>query len=127
MFTWCVRTKYVGLALGITLMLGCFPTGVDAKMVGSAASGEQGLSPRQARQAQVIRLLAQEKVAKALQAANLSPDQVRQRLDRLSDAQLSQLADHLETIKSGSSAVIALVFLAVVMIGVLIYMQIEAE
>ena len=126
MFTRCLRAKSVGLALGIALMLGCFPTGVQAKMVGSAASGEQGLSPRQAREAQVIRLLAEEKVAKALQGANLTPDQVRQRLDRLNDAQLSQLADHLETIQSGGSAVIALVLLAVVLVGVLLYMQIEA-
>ncbi len=126
MFARLLRARHVGLAFGIALMLGCFPTGVEAKMVGSAASGEQGLSPRQAREAQVLRLLAEEKVAKALQAANLTPEQVRQRLDRLNDAQLSQLADHLETIQSGGSAVIALVFLAVVLIGVLLYMQIEA-
>lgn len=126
MFTWCLRAKYVGLALGIALMLGCFPTGVEAKMVGSAASGEQGLSPRQAREAQIIRLLAEEKVAKALRAADLTPEQVRQRLDRLNDAQLSQLADHLETIQSGKGAVLALVLLAVVLVGILLYMQIEA-
>jgi hypothetical protein len=126
MFVRLLQSKYVGVALGVALMLACCPSGVEAKMVGSAASGEQGLSPRQAREAQVVRLLAEQKVAKALQAASLSPDQVRQRLDRLNDAQLSQLADQLETIKSGKSAVIALVFLAVVMVGVLLYMQIEA-
>ena len=127
MFARCLRAKCTGLALGLALTLGCFPTGVEAKMVGSAASGQQGLSPRQAREAQIVRLLAEEKVAKALQAANLTPDQVRQRLDRLNDAQLSQLADQLETVKSGGSAVIALVALAVVMIGILIYMEIEKE
>ncbi|MBM4039901.1 MAG: hypothetical protein FJ290_15460 [Planctomycetes bacterium] len=126
MFARLLSARYVGLAFGIALMLGCFPMGVEAKMVGSAASGEQGLSPRQAREAQVLRLLTEEKVAKALQAANLTPDQVRQRLDRLSDAQLSQLADHLETIQSGKGAVVALVLLAVVLIGILLYMQIEA-
>lgn len=125
MFARLLQVKYMGLALGIALMLGCFPMGVEAKMVGSAASGEQGLSPRQAREAQVLRLLSEEKVAKALQAANLTPDQVRERLDRLNDAQLSQLADQLETVQSGKGAVIALVFLALVMIGMLIYMQIE--
>ncbi|MBM4039902.1 MAG: hypothetical protein FJ290_15465 [Planctomycetes bacterium] len=127
MFARCLRARYVGLAFGIALLLGCFPTGVEAKIVGSGASGEQGLSPRQAREAQVLRLLAEEKVAKALQAANLTPDQVRERLDRLSDAQLSQLADQLETIKSGKGAVVALVVLAIILIGVLIYMEIEKE
>ncbi|HUT32322.1 MAG TPA: PA2779 family protein [Planctomycetota bacterium] len=126
MFTRCLRAKYVGVALGVALMLGCFPVGAEAKMVGSAASGEQGLSPRQAREAQVLRLLAEEKVAKALQAANLTPDQVRERLDRLNDAELAQLADQLETVRSGKGAVIALVLLAVVLVGVLLYMQIEA-
>ena len=82
MFVRLLQAKYVGVAVGVALMLGCFPVGAEAKMVGSAASGEQGLSPRQAREAQVIRLLAEQKVAKALQGANLTPDQVRQRLDR---------------------------------------------
>ncbi|MBM4030244.1 MAG: hypothetical protein FJ291_00485 [Planctomycetes bacterium] len=125
MFARCLKVRYVGLALGIALMLGCFPSGAEAKMVGSAASGEQGLSPRQAREAQVLRLLAEEKVAKALAAANLTPDQVRERLDRLNDAQLSQLADQLETIQSGQGAVLALVALSIVLIGILIWMIIE--
>jgi hypothetical protein len=126
MFAQCLKARYVGVALGIALMLGCFPVVAEAKMVGSAASGEQGLSPRQAREAQVLRLLAEEKVAKALEAANLTPDQVRQRLDRLNDAQLSQLADQLQTIQSGQGAVLALVVLSIALIGVLIWMTIEA-
>ncbi len=125
MFARCLRARYVGLAFGVALMLACFPCGVEAKMVGSAPSGEQGLTPRQAREAQVLRLLAEEKVAKALAGARLTPDQVRERLDRLNDAQLSQLADQLETIRSGKGAVIALVLLAVVLVGVLLYMEIE--
>ncbi len=126
MFARCLRARYVGLAFGIALLLGCFPAGVEAKMVGSAASGEQGLSPRQAREAQVLRLLAEEKVGKALAAARLTPDQVRERLGRLNDAQLSQLADQLETIRSGKGAVIALALLSVILVGILLYMQIEA-
>ena len=60
MLTRCLQARYIGLALGIALMLGCFPAQVQAKMVSSAASGDQQLSPRQAREAQVNRLLAEE-------------------------------------------------------------------
>ncbi len=80
MFARLLGARYVGIAFGIALMLGCFPGGAQAKMVGSAASGERGLTPRQAREAQVLRLLAEEKVAKALSAARLSPEEVRERL-----------------------------------------------
>jgi len=122
----CLRAKYIGLALGLAVMLGCFPAGAEAKMVGSAASGEQGLSPRQAREAQVVRLLAEEKVAQALRQAHLTPDQVRERLDRLNDAQLSQFADQLETVKAGQGAVLVLALVAVILTGMLLYMTIEA-
>ena len=126
MLTRCLQARYIGLALGIALMLGCFPAQVQAKMVSSAASGDQQLSPRQAREAQIHRLLAEEKVASALKSAHLTPDQVRSRLAQLSDAQLSQLADQLETIHAGKGAVIALALLAVILLGVLLYMQVEA-
>ncbi len=126
MFARCLRVRYVGLALGLALMLGCFPRGAEAKMVGSAASGEKGVTPRQAREAQVLRLLAEEKVAKALEGANLSPDQVRERLERLNDAQLAELAGHLETIQNGQGAVLALVVVAIILIGMLLWMTIEA-
>ena len=126
MLTRCLQARYIGLALGIALMLGCFPAQVQAKMVSSAASGDQQLSPRQAQEAQINRLLAEEKVASALKSANLTPDQVRSRLAQLSDAQVAQLADQLETIQAGKGAVIALALLAIILLGVLLYMQIEA-
>jgi len=126
MITACLKARYIGLALGIALMLGCLPATAEARMVSSAGSGEEDLSPRQAREAQVLRLLAEDKVANALKSCHLTPQQVRERLDRLSDAQLAELADHLETIQAGKGAVVALVVLAIVLIGILLYMQIEA-
>ena len=126
MVTRCLRSRYIGLALGIAVMLGCFPAGVQAKMVGSMASDAQQLTGRQAREAQVTRLLAQEKVAQALGKLDVTPEQVKERLGDLSDDQLEQLAQNLETIQSGKSAGIALMLLAIVLLGVLIYMQIES-
>ena len=122
----CLRSRYIGLALGIAVMLGCFPNGVQAKMVGSMASDAQQLTGRQAREAQVARLLSEEKVAQALGKLNLTPEQVKEHLTQLSDDQLEQLAQNLQTIQSGKSAGIVLMLLAIVLLGVLIYMQIEA-
>jgi len=119
--------RVVGLALGLALMLGLCPTGVAARPVASmASSGATQVTARQARQAQVVRLLAEAKVAKALSAAGLSAEQVKSRLDSLDDEQLEQLARNLETIQAGKGTAIVLAALAILLIGMLIYMQIEA-
>ena len=122
-----LQPRCVGIALGLALALGCFPMGAQARTVASMASDATQLSPRQAREAQVIRLLAEQKVAKALASAGLSAEQVRTRLDKLSDQQLEQLAQNLETVKAGKGTIVVLALLAVVLVGILIYMQIEAS
>ena len=58
-----VQPRYVGVALAVALLLACFPTSAEAKMVGSLASRSQQLTPRQAREAEVARLLSEKKVA----------------------------------------------------------------
>jgi hypothetical protein len=95
-------------------------------MVDSMGSGAQDLTPRDARVARIHRLLAEEKVARALESAGLTTDEVRSRLDQLDDSQLDELAKNLETVKAGKSTGIALAFLLLILVGVLIYMQIEA-
>jgi hypothetical protein len=118
--------RFVGLALGVAFLLACCPSGLEAALVGSMPSGQQDLTPRQARETQVSRLLGEERVAGALAALGLSSDQVRARLGRLNDQQLGELTRSLETVKAGGDPVLALTFVAVVLLGVLIYMQIEA-
>jgi hypothetical protein len=122
-----LQPRYIGLALGLALTLGCFPTVAQARMVGSLPAGSREVTPRQAREAQVHRLLAQEKVAEALASAGLTVQQVRSRLDRLDDQQLEELAQHLETIQSGkgSSSTLVLAGILIVLVAVLIYMLIE--
>jgi len=120
-----LRPRYVGLALGLALMLGCFPTSVQARMVGSMPAGAKDLTARQAREAQVQRLLAQEKVGHALASVGLTVEQVQSRVDRLTDQQLEELAQHLETIQSGQMFILVMVFLSIVLSIVLIYMEIE--
>jgi len=121
-----LHPRCVGLALGVALILGCFPVGAEAKVVSSQASGQQELSPRQMREAQIQRLLGEQRVAEALQSAGLTADAVRSRLDQLSDTEVDELAQNLETIQAGKGTAIVLGLLVLVLIGVLIYMQIEA-
>jgi hypothetical protein len=121
-----LRPRYIGVALALALALGCLPSAAMARPVPSMASAGAERSPRQAAEAKVLRLLAEEQVADALTDAGLKPAEVRSRLDRLSDEQLEQLADHLETIQAGQGTVIVLGLVAVILLGILIYMQIEA-
>jgi ABC-type uncharacterized transport system auxiliary subunit len=122
-----LRPRFVGLALGLALLLGCFPSVAEARMVGSLPSGAKDVTARQAREAEVQRLLAQEKVAQALASAGLTVEQVRSKLHRLDDAQLDQLAQHLETIESGqgTSSLLVMAGVLIVLAVVLIYMLVE--
>jgi len=104
-------------------MLGCFPTTASAKMVGSL---DTGTTPRQAQEQRVQTLLAQAEVAQALQKAGLDASQISERLDRLDDQQLEKLGSNLETIQAGKGGAYVLVAIAVILLFVLIYMQIEA-
>ncbi|MFW6108676.1 MAG: PA2779 family protein [bacterium] len=121
-----LRPRCIGVVLGLALVLGCLPSAAMAQPVPSMASAGAERSPRQAAEARVTRLLAEEQVGEALAELGLKPEEVRSRLDRLSDEQLAQLADHLETIQAGQGTVIVLAAVAVILLGMLIYMQIEA-
>jgi len=121
-----LRPRYIGVALALALMLGCFPAAAMAGPVPSMASDAAQPTGRQAREAQVLRLLGEEQVTEALAKAGLDAEQIRSRLDKLSDAQLEQLAENLETIQAGKGTAILLGLFAIILIGMLIYMQIEA-
>ena len=121
-----LRSRYIGLALGLALVLGCFPTPAWARMVGSLDSSGDTPSPRQMQEARIQRLLAQTEVTRALERAGLNADEIGQRLDRLDDQQLEKLASNLETIRAGKGGAYLLAGIAVLLIIVLIYMQIEA-
>ncbi len=120
-----LRPRYIGVALALALMLGCCPSALAAPVPSMATDVAQPTG-RAAREAEVQRLLAEQQVADALAEAGLDAEQIRTRLDRLSDEQLEQLAEQLETIQAGEGTAILLGLLAIVLIGVLIYMQIEA-
>jgi hypothetical protein len=120
--------RLVGLALGLALMLGCFPSVAQARMVGSMPAGRESAGSRQASLAKINRLLAEEAVAETLAEHGLSTEQIKSRLDRLNDEQLEELSQHLETIEKGqgSSSLLVLAGVIIVLVVVLIYMLVEA-
>ena len=126
--TTLLRSRYIGLALGLALVLGCFPAPAQARMVGSLPSGAGGLTARQAAEAKAKRLLGEAKVAEVLAAHGLTAEQIASRLDRLDDRQLEELTRHLETIQAaqGSSTALVGIALAIILLGALIYMLVEA-
>ncbi|NQT88006.1 PA2779 family protein [bacterium] len=121
-----LRSRYIGLALGLAFVLGCFPTGASAKMVGSLDTGSETLTARQMQESHVQTLLAQADVAQAMQKAGLDASQVSERLGQLDDQQLNKLASNLETIQAGKGGAYFLAGVAILLIFILIYMQIEA-
>ncbi|TFG88196.1 MAG: hypothetical protein E4H17_02755 [Gemmatimonadales bacterium] len=121
-----LRSRYIGLALGLALVLGCFPSSASARMVGSLDSGGETPTSRQVQEAHVQRLLAQAEVTQALEKAGLNADEIGQRLDRLDDQQLQKLASNLETVEAGKGGAYVLIGIAVLLLFILIYMQIEA-
>ncbi len=121
-----LQSRYIGLALGLALMLGCFPTAASAKMVGSLETGGAAPTAREMQESRVQKLLAQADVAQAMQDAGLDASQVGERLDKLNDQQLEKLASNLETIQAGKGGAYFLIGVGVLLLFVLIYMQIEA-
>jgi hypothetical protein len=119
--------RVVGLALGLALMLGCFPSVAEARMVDSMPAGHQSTGAREASLAKINRLLAEDAVAETLAEHGLTTEQIKSRLDRLTDEQLEELSQHLETIEKGqgSSSLLVLAGAIIVLVVVLIYMLIE--
>jgi len=109
-----LKPTSLGTVLAVALALACFPPCAWAARVDSMPSGQRDLTPRQAQEAHVSRLLAEQRVAAALASAGLTPDQVRSRLDRLSDEQLGQFAENLETVKAGGFFFIIIPILIIV-------------
>ena len=88
----------------------------QAAMIGNDTVIQQ--QDRAAMKAQVMQLMDQKVAAKALGDYGISKDQVSQRLDRLTDKELQQLAQKAEELPAGQGVVG--VILAIILILVLL-------
>ncbi len=83
------------------IVLGCLPTGASAGPMPSANG-----KVRTTRDEDIIRIekiLQDERIAKALAAKGIGQDELRGKLDLMSDHEVHMLAERLETTKSGGS------------------------
>ena len=70
----------------------------------------------------IEKLLSDGKIARALARRGVKPDEVRQKLEKMSDHEVHMMAERLETTKSGGDAVVGIliVLLLVVLIVYLV-------
>ncbi len=64
----------------------------------------------------ILSALDREQAADAMERFGVAPDRVEERLDRLSDRELAQLADQAEELPAGEGALGVLVFVLVLLI-----------
>jgi hypothetical protein len=112
------KKVYVIMAL-LALWLGCTPCPSFALPVGSFENTDTATQDR----ATIDAFLAQHLVSQRLAAMGLSKDEIAERLDRLSDGEIHQLAQRLDRIKAGGDGwVIALIVVLIIIGAVFFFM-----
>lgn len=89
-------------------------TGASQGMIGTAEVLQQ--ETRAENEARIRDVLARDNASSALERFGVSPEQVDERLDRLSDSELASLADQAEDLPAGEGALGVLVFILVLLI-----------
>ena len=102
------------------IILGCLPSGASAGPVASSTGKVK--TTRDEDIVRIEKLLSDGKIARALARRGVKPDEVRQKLEKMSDHEVHMMAERLETTKSGGDAVVGIliVLLLVVLIVYLV-------
>lgn len=116
-----VKPVSILLAIFMILISGPFQS-VFAAMVGTETvlDTSRGLEARQ----YLNRLIAREDVQAALLARNIDPEEVRARLDSLSDAEAVAIAGKLDQLPAGGGAVEAILVISLIVFLVLLFTDI---
>lgn len=111
------RRGGIGLALIFTLVTGSAPAlEARAALVGTEAVLASGRA--ETLRQEWLSSLEREDVRRALTARGIDPDEASQRLAHLTDAEVVELAEHLETLPAGRGA--GTVIVAVVLVFALL-------
>ncbi|WP_238582937.1 PA2779 family protein [Isoalcanivorax pacificus] len=89
-------------------------TGAGQGMIGTAEVLQQ--ESRAENEARIHAALARDDASSTLERFGVAPEQVDERLDRLSDSELASLADQAEDLPAGEGALGVLVFILVLLI-----------
>jgi hypothetical protein len=116
-----VKPVSILLAVFMILISGPFQS-VSATMVGTETvlDTSRGLEAR----AYLNRLLARDDLQAALKARNIDPEEVKARLDSLTDAEVINIADKVERLPAGAGAVEAILVISLIVFLVLLFTDI---
>ena len=116
-----VKPVSILLAIFMILISGPFQS-VFAAMIGTETvlDTSQGLEAR----AYLNRFIEREDVQAALIAQGIEPEEVRARLDSLTDAEAVAIADKLDSLPAGGGAVEAILVIALIVFLVLLFTDI---
>mgnify|MGYP000908171250 CR=1 FL=1 len=113
-----VRRGMVALVTAATLLLSSIPATTFAALVSTdeiiAASAARG------DRARVAAFLAREDVQAQMRALGVSPDEAHARVAALSDAEVSRIAGHIDTMPAGGDALGVIIGAAVLVFIVLL-------
>jgi hypothetical protein len=116
-----VKPVSILLAIFMILISGPFQS-VFAAMIGTETvlDTSQGLEAR----AYLNRFIAREDVQAALIAQNIDPEEVRARLDSLTDTEAVAIANKLDSLPAGSGAIEAILVISLIVFLVLLFTDI---
>ena len=87
-----------------------FVQGANAALIGTEqVATSQGLPAEGAARAHVLATLERADVVQGLQARGVDPQQVRARVDALSDAEVAQLSQQLDSAPAGASDILGVI------------------
>ena len=113
-----IRTLAVLIVAMHTLLVPAAQAAIDSAgqsgMIGTAEVLQQ--ESRAENEARIHDALARDEATNVLERFGVAPEQIDERLDRLSDSELASLADQAEDLPAGEGALGVLVFILVLLI-----------
>ena len=115
MIKFILKKKLIAyLIIGWAFLLGCLPANTLAMPVSSEVLRNEANSLRQRDINKIYSLLEEKNVQKNLVKMRLNNNELKERIAKLSDAQIHRLANQLDRVKIGGSAGGAILIVAIV-------------
>lgn len=117
----------IWLLVGTTLITGIIPADLSAAVLSPETLITTEIVDRDAALAKIRAVLDKKIVQQRLADLGLSPSEIEARLGQLSDVQMRQLADQVDSIMAGGDGLGVIVFLLVIAILVVILLQLTGH
>lgn len=117
----------IWLLVGTTLITGIIPADLSAAVLSPETLITTEIVDRDAALAKIRAVLDKKIVQQRLADLGLSPSEIEARLGQLSNVQMRQLADQVDSIMAGGDGLGVIVFLLVIAILVVILLQLTGH